>query len=349
MTSRVQQVHVPLWTVDELRRIPDVGLPLLNASVDDGLIELFTAEALGSPHLVQEFFRELCLRAGLLETSDVPVDVRPQPSATALLGDIAQHLSRPVFDALAQGPRQRSDRIPRPFRDGRTGDIYHAVLNAIAQLKPGMGTLSYEQIRSALRELLIDLPQAHEVSRVLEHMSTIQADQEASAPVLDWDKRNRCLHITDPYLAFFLKWGADVFAVEYVVPVASATQSLPPPTRAKSGNRVPAKPSAQGLAGAHASDAGVRATGVGVRSKKSDADAPSAGDTLNANERAVLGCLSAVNGPLTLFALAERAFPELPPEKANSWVRNSVRKPLRLGLIARAGSGAYSLRKAPKR
>lgn len=212
MTGRVQPISIPAWSVDELRKIPNVGLPLLNTTVDDGLIELFVAEALGSPHLVQEFFRELMIKTGIQETADALVHVeRPEPSAQALLSQIATQLSRPVFEMLAKGPRQRSDRTQRPFRDGRHGDIYVAVLNAIARIKPGTGPVEYEQIRGVLRDLLEDLPDAHEVSRVLDHMSKIQATEGGSAPVLDWDKRSRRLHITDPYFAFFLKWGADIF------------------------------------------------------------------------------------------------------------------------------------------
>jgi Tfp pilus assembly protein PilO len=77
----------------------------------------------------------------------------------------------------------------------------------LAALKPGIATLEYEQVRSALRELLEELPQAHEVSSVLEHMSKIQADEAASAPVFDWEKQERRLHIIDPYFAFFLRWA----------------------------------------------------------------------------------------------------------------------------------------------
>ncbi len=71
-----------------------------------------------------------------------------------------------------------------------------------------MQTFEWEQIRASLREVLADyLPQAHEVSRVLEHMATISANEESSAPVIDWEKEERKLHITDPFFAFFLKWG----------------------------------------------------------------------------------------------------------------------------------------------
>jgi hypothetical protein len=38
-------------------------------------------------------------------------------------------------------------------------------------------------------------------------MAEISATDDSSTPVLDWDKADRRLHITDPFFAFFLKWG----------------------------------------------------------------------------------------------------------------------------------------------
>ena len=94
--------------------------------------------------------------------------------------------------------------------DGSSVDIYEAVLRAIARLKPGVETLEYEQIRASLRVILAETPpQAHEVSRVIEKMASISADDDASVPVIDWEKADRRLHITDPFFAFFLKWGVD--------------------------------------------------------------------------------------------------------------------------------------------
>ena len=64
------------------------------------------------------------------------------------------------------------------------------------------------KLRSAIRDLLTgNVPQAHEVTQVIEKMASIAAQDEASTPVLDWDKSERVLHITDPFFAFFLKWG----------------------------------------------------------------------------------------------------------------------------------------------
>lgn len=38
-------------------------------------------------------------------------------------------------------------------------------------------------------------------------MSEIASSDEASTPVIDWEKDDQELYITDPFFAFFLKWG----------------------------------------------------------------------------------------------------------------------------------------------
>lgn len=49
MTARIHQVRIPQWLSSELRQVPNAGLPLLNATVDDWLVEMLISEALGSP------------------------------------------------------------------------------------------------------------------------------------------------------------------------------------------------------------------------------------------------------------------------------------------------------------
>lgn len=86
--------------------------------------------------------------------------------------------------------------------------IYRVVLLALSHLSPGLQTVEYEQLRTAIREILAEqIPQAGEVTRVLEKMAEIASSDESSTPVLDWEKEDQKLHITDPFFAFFLKWG----------------------------------------------------------------------------------------------------------------------------------------------
>jgi len=207
MTGRLENIDVPAWSIDELTEIPDVGFGLLNVGLEDEIARTLALEAYGSPHLMQDFCRGLCQQLGIEET------VRGKSYHVArvdssLFKRIAEGTGRVIFDKLAKGPRQRSDRKQRPLVTGETADIYRVVLMALAKLAPGMEKVNYESLRAKIRELLADLvPQAHEVSRVLEKMSEIAASDEASTPVIDWDKEDQELHITDPFFAFFLKWG----------------------------------------------------------------------------------------------------------------------------------------------
>lgn len=84
------------------------------------------------------------------------------------------------------------------------------VLAALAKMSPGLDMIEYEALRIEIREILSEkIPQAHEVSRVLEKMSEIATSDETSTPVLDWEKEEQKLHITDPFFAFYLKWGLE--------------------------------------------------------------------------------------------------------------------------------------------
>jgi hypothetical protein len=208
MTGRVEQIEIPDWQQDELQSIPAVGFDLLNINAPDSITSNFSNESLSSPHLMQEFCRHICDANSIEKTCSEQFDIPPDTDLKPLFKQVAMGTSKIVFDRLAKGPRQRSDRKKRRFVDGSSGDIYVAVLRAIALNKPGMTSIEYEDIRIKLRELLDDdLPDAQQVSRVIEKMAEISATDQASTPVLDWDKEERRLHITDPFFAFFLKWG----------------------------------------------------------------------------------------------------------------------------------------------
>ena len=206
MTGRLEPIHVPPWSIEELTEIPNIGFPLLNAELSESLAIKVAQEAYGSPHLMQEFCRSIAKHHGIEET--LVKKVRIERTSTRIFRNVAEGTGKVVFEKLAKGPRTRTDRMQRSLKVGGTADIYKVVLLALAKLSPGMETVDYDQLRGAIREVLADnFPQAHEVSRVLEKMSEIASSDEASTPVIDWEKDDQRLHITDPFFAFFLKWG----------------------------------------------------------------------------------------------------------------------------------------------
>lgn len=207
MTGRIEDIEVPSWTGEELEQIARIGFPLLRIKLASGISKKLSSEAYGSPHLMQEFCQRLALREGVTETVRSGVTIYSVPEG--LFRQVAEGTGKVIYDKLSKGPRQRSDRIQRELSQGGTADIYGVVLKALSVLSPGLETVDYEQLRSAIRQVLNEAPpQAHEVTRVLERIADIAANDEASTPVIDWEKDEQKLHITDPFFAFYLKWGA---------------------------------------------------------------------------------------------------------------------------------------------
>lgn len=206
MTGRIENISVPVWELDELLQIPAEGFPLLNVHVSSSVCERFANEAFGSPHLMQEFCRNLALNNNISETTTDQYHIGRV--SDEIFVQVAEQTGKVIFDKLAKGPRQRTDRMQRNLKNGRTADIYQVVMLALAHLKPNLETVDYETLRLSIREILAaNVPQAHEVTRVLEQMSKIATSDESSTPVLDWEKDEQKLHITDPFFAFYLKWG----------------------------------------------------------------------------------------------------------------------------------------------
>jgi hypothetical protein len=208
MTGRVAQLEVGFWGPRDLKQIASAGFAALNVVVSDALVQRLVDECFQSPHLMQEFCRQLCSGAAIVETCATPTGIG-EPDWDTFFAQLAPGTSKAAFDLLARGPRQRSDRKVRKLRDGNETDIYGAVLRAIAATGP-LTELKYEQLRGALRSVLAatdDPPQKHEVTRVLDEMTKIAREQIDGEPVVDYDAELATLYISDPYFAYWLRWG----------------------------------------------------------------------------------------------------------------------------------------------
>lgn len=201
MTGRISLVQIPMWSEEELMYIGSTGFGLLNFQISQDIIKMLANEAVGSPHLMQEFCRNIAKHLAKNPS------ISDQEIITIFEG-IAENIGRPIFEKLMRGPRQRTDRISRELKSGKTVDIYGLILAALAHIKPGLISIEYEELRQAIREIIFSaMPQIHEVARVLKTMSRIAATDESSAPVIDFDETEKKLHITDPFFSFYLKWG----------------------------------------------------------------------------------------------------------------------------------------------
>jgi hypothetical protein len=214
MNGRINLIEVPAWDEAELLQISELGFPLLNVVPNLITSKHLADHAHGSPHLMQEFCKHICLLSDFKETVHPKRTLDATFDYTKIFKRVANELGKNIFDKLAKGPRPRTDRLPRTLKSGKTADIYRVILIALSHMAPGVSTIEYEPLRGALREILAsDLPQAHEVSRVLEQMAKVSSTDESSVAVIDYEKDERKLHITDPFFAFFLRWGKDIIEI----------------------------------------------------------------------------------------------------------------------------------------
>jgi hypothetical protein len=208
MTGRILPVCIPTWFEEELMFIPNEGFPILKGELSRDLSTRLADESIGSPHLMQEFCRAICRAHGITSSFEGRSADLDGVQMEKVFKETAETIGRPIFEKLARGPRQRSDRIARQLKSGVSVDIYGLVLHALAHIRPGLVTLEYEDLRAAIREVSAqDAPQLHEVARVLKHMSDIAATDQSSTPVIDFDEEEKRLHVTDPFFAFYLRWG----------------------------------------------------------------------------------------------------------------------------------------------
>jgi hypothetical protein len=136
-----------------------------------------------------------------LKSHEIPLDY----DLTAMFTRLSIDAGLPIFQKLSAGPQSRKIRAKRPLKSGQEADIYQATLFALAETGP-KSVVTYEELRSALSLLLSDMvPQKHEITSALKHLSSISRKASADSAI-DWDENKREINIADPYLRFYLRW-----------------------------------------------------------------------------------------------------------------------------------------------
>ena len=194
MTGRIEIFDIPVWRDDELKQIAEVGFKSLNVRLPEKVQDSMVREAMGSPHLMQEFCKAICQKNRIDKSAKTTIIVSENIDLPALFSNIAINSGRSLFEKLARGPRPRSDRIERTLKSGEITDIYGVIMEALLKMKPGIESIAYDKFRGYIRDVISsDLPQFGEVSRVLEKIAEISYNDGASTPVVDWDKDDAVL------------------------------------------------------------------------------------------------------------------------------------------------------------
>jgi len=102
MTGRISPIEIPIWSVDELNYIASVGFDLLNYRIAESVAQRFANEAIGSPHLMQDFCRGICKRLDLQFSNEDRFFEPSSMHVEAVFKDVAETIGRPIFEKLAR-------------------------------------------------------------------------------------------------------------------------------------------------------------------------------------------------------------------------------------------------------
>jgi len=230
MTGRVKTLTVQFWSESDLLFIAREGFRLLGVVDEDELLaKRLAKESHGSPHLMQQFCRELCKANGIRETTESSVVLAAPESWRSFFLAQIEDASKNWATRLLRGPQERgSIRTKYETHRGFALDGYGLALAAISSTGPKLD-ITKDEIREAISDMVSGQGPANaQTTNVLKNMSRIASarltDNLPSAeelehigantdvqPVIDFidDGPSSSLHIADPFFAFYLAWGLD--------------------------------------------------------------------------------------------------------------------------------------------
>ena len=210
LRGRVRAIDLRYWTLDELQQIAAKGFSVLNGDVDPKVPKIFAKESAGSPQLMQLLCLQACFASGFREkpllrrtvniNEDTVPEILEQASSTSDF--------RSLVDVLDAGPRTRgTERKTYQFHDESTGDVYRAVLKALAESPPQL-SFPYQQLLDRTVKICAgEAPVGSSVSGTCLHMSKLAQEKFPNERAIDWDEQKQVFDIPDPYLLFYLRWS----------------------------------------------------------------------------------------------------------------------------------------------
>ena len=205
MAGRGFQIPVAPWESIDLKEIAEKGFNALNLTCSPEIIDTFVQESYKSPHLMQEFCLTLCFENSIEEEQQNPTQLQAPSNYDAFFEEIVNSsTSKEIYEKLLEGPNNR-DRKTRYFKNGSEGDIYTAVMHALADLLDS-SAISPDVIKRKLQEILepSSVPNINSIKTVLQKMSDIARDTVDGEPPVDY--QDNLLHVVDPFFSFYLKW-----------------------------------------------------------------------------------------------------------------------------------------------
>ncbi|WP_295788704.1 hypothetical protein [uncultured Microbacterium sp.] len=154
MTGRVSTLSIDFWSQEDLLVIAQKGFEYLNVQDPLELASKLAEQSYGSPHLMQQFCRELCKLNGVREEAESPVALQAPESWPEFFKAQVDLSSEDWALRFLRGPQERgSSRTQYPSVLGVNLDGYGLCLMAIARSGPKL-SLSKDELRAGIAALV---------------------------------------------------------------------------------------------------------------------------------------------------------------------------------------------------
>ena len=202
MVDRVIEIPVEPWEAGDLRRIVNIGMPLLNASFEH-VVDDIISSCFDSVGVFQEICKESCYAAGVTETSKNLTYITKDNVQTAITKKLGDYSSRHIrcLESFIEQVAKSSDEIP----------LYIPYYFIKVLLNEPFNEINKGLKRKYLHEKIKEIHhrandvRASDMGYFLKTLVQNQLKKRISPPIFDYDLSTRSVKIIDSTFYFFLK------------------------------------------------------------------------------------------------------------------------------------------------
>lgn len=202
LVDRVIEIPVEPWEASDLRKIVEVGLPLLNVSFEN-VVDDIISSCFDSVGVFQEICKESCYAAKIYETSNTLVYITQENVVCAINKKLEDYSSRHIrcLESFIEQVAKSSDEVPLyiPYY------FVKVLLNEpFDEINRG---LKRKYLHDKIRELhhRADDVRASDMGYFFKTLVQNQLKKRISPPIFDYDLSTRSVKIIDSTFYFFLK------------------------------------------------------------------------------------------------------------------------------------------------
>ncbi len=202
LVDRLIEVPVEPWEKEDLRRIVEEGLPLLNVSFDS-LVDYIIESCFDSVGVFQEICKESCYAAGFTETQDILKEITQADVDSAIkkkLEDYSSRHTRCLESFIEQRARGSQD-VPLYIPYYFVKVLFNEPLDVIIQ------GLKRKTLQEKIKEIhhRPDDVRPSDMGYFLKNLVASQISKNISPPIFDFDNSTTSIKIIDSTFYFFIK------------------------------------------------------------------------------------------------------------------------------------------------